>query len=394
MGMSSISTTDTQYLHIPAVLESLAQSDDPMAAQVAGWLHYIQFMGGTVGVKGISEENGQLALSFSVSGLSVPMSETDEWYEGVVGDKHGFGINGMTDARRAMIGNSLMNTIASGGVSEWIDGNSLQTIEGMSNVWTNLPQVMELAAILEDNGITNIMDLPTMDKTSDEYKKIDHILRGAGYSADFAAEAVANLNEEAFYEGLRATNAYGDATEDVIQLMQQLQDGAEGAAQAFLNLASAMNDLQDVQRMMQQYLAGSRDPQLISDIQSITGLRPDQIYSNPQLTMEALALAEAKHKDDFASQADAYDAIVSKLNLAPRETAYSMTEVMAQAKIDLANGRITQDDYNSLLLWNHYTADAGYVPSYTVTSNNSGQSTASPSYNNVSEKPIFNFGDM
>lgn len=392
MGMSSISTTDTEYLHIPAVLESLAQSDDPMAAQIAGWLHYIQFMGGTVGVKGISEENGQLALSFSVSGLNVPMSETDEWYEGIMGDKHGFGISGMTDARRVMIGNSLMNTIASGGVREWMRGNSLQTVEGMSNVWTNLPQVMELAAILEDHGITSIMDLPTMDKTSDEYKKIDHILRGAGYSAAFASEAVSNLNEEAFYEGLRATNAYGDATEDVIQLMQQLQDGAEGAAQAFLDLASAMNGLQDVQRMMQQYHSGSRDPQLIADIQSATGLRPDQIYNNPQLTMEALSLVEAKRQNDFASQADTYDAIVSKLSLAPRETAYSMTEVMDQAALDLANGRITQNDYNSLLLWNHYTADAGYIPSYTITANTSGQPTSSPSYNNIPGKSTVSVG--
>ena len=285
MGISSISTTDTQYLHIPAVLESLAQSDDPMAAQVAGWLHYIQFMGGTVGVKGISEENGQLALSFSVSGLETPTSATDRWYESLSGDPYGFGITGLTDARRVTIGNRMMNTISSGGVTAWMRGNSLSTVEGMSSVLTNLPQVLQLAAILEANGITNLLELPTMDKTSDEYKQIDRVLRNAGYSAEFATEAVKDLNEEAFYAGLRATMAYGDATEDVITLMQQMKDGADGAAASVTGLAQAIENLKSIQEVKGAY-SGSNptlSPEIVGKAMDlIPGLTEQEAYENPQ----------------------------------------------------------------------------------------------------------------
>lgn len=90
---------------------------------------------------------------------------------------------------------------------------------------------------------------------------MDRVLREAGYSAEFAIDAVESLNNEALYEGIRATNTYGDATEEVISLMQQMEDGANGAAQAFMSLASAMQQVSNIEHMMAQYGAGSRDPQ-------------------------------------------------------------------------------------------------------------------------------------
>lgn len=93
--------------------------------------------------------------------------------------------------------------------------------------------------------------------------------------------------------------------------------------------------------------------------------------------MSVLRLQEAKSKEDLATQAAAYDAIVTKLNLAPRDTPYSMTEVMnmAKASIDANDGRISESEYHQLQLWNSYSSRYGYTPTYSATA---GQTIGMP----------------
>ena len=234
------------------------------AAALAGYLHYIQDSNGTVSFEmvDIDDDNGGTipALRFSVSGLQMSMSETDSWYEGITSDKYGFGIDGVTDARRVAVGYDLLGLMQTGGVTNWLDANRTSTIGGISSMIEGMPKLMQMEAVLESKGY-NMNRLLNADVDSDEYKAMDELLRGAGYSAAAATQAFDDMNNTLLYDGLRATQAYGESTEEVIQYMQQLEDGASGAAQAFMELASSMDSVKNIQQLMSQYDSGSRNPE-------------------------------------------------------------------------------------------------------------------------------------
>lgn len=235
------------------------------AQQMGAYFSYANHQGGQVAVSPyVDATTGKTYYQFTTTGLKAPKSAWDQQYIDYSTDSYGFGITNFTSLRKLGAAQQMMDIMRAGNLLEWQAGSRQSTIQGYSSVLGSMPQVMQLAAILERGyrGSHSLMDLAELKEADpDAYAEMDRVLREAGYSAEFAIDAIESLNNEALYEGIRATNAYGDATEEVISLMQQMEDGANGAAQAFMSLASAMQQVSNIEHMMAQYGAGSRDPQ-------------------------------------------------------------------------------------------------------------------------------------
>lgn len=243
MGIS-----DSEEFNLDLAIERLSgQVNNPQAQQLAFLLSYVKYMKGKMSLSTVGVDDNQV-LDFSVTGLTVPMSKTDEWYQSLMQDQFGFGIDGMTDLRKISIGDSMMKMIMEDGVSAWLDRNNISTILGMSSVVEGLPQLMHMQKVLEEAGL-GLSDLLNENIDEETYDKIDAALQKAGFSAKAAVSAIEDVNDALFYDGLRATEAYGESTEDVISLMQQMEDGAKGAADAFKSLASAMSSAQNIQML-------------------------------------------------------------------------------------------------------------------------------------------------
>ena len=166
-----------------------------------------------------------------------------------------------------------------------------------------------MAAIVEEGTGRHysIFDLDTADAQG--RSEIEAALTAEGYSVATARKAIADVNNGFYYEGIRAANAYGDATEDVINVMAQLSGSAEEAASAFQDLFSSMYKLSDMKTLQMLWNSGSRSDFVVSGIASMTGMSESDVRNanNASLVSDKIAAEIGAAEEGYGNQLSGWD---------------------------------------------------------------------------------------
>lgn len=206
------------------------------------------------------------------------------WYTSITEDKYGFGTNGLTDITKLGIAQMLRGKVQNRGLLDYIGNLDSATIKGMSGVFNSLAQYLHLAAAIETGteGKHSIEDLFTEDLDPQAYKDIDAALQNVGSSASVAKQAVKDINDEMSSAGVSAAGAYGDATKEVVSLMEQLSGTAKEAADAILGVVAALDEYKkysDLKTAMDAE-GGTSNPYVVKGIASAINKDEDWVVQN------------------------------------------------------------------------------------------------------------------
>lgn len=171
----------------------------------------------------------------------------------------------------------------------------------------------------------NIFDLNTADPQG--RSEIAAALESEGYSVADAEKAIKTVDNSFYYEGVRAANAYGDATEGVVKVMQQLSGSAKEAATAFQDLFKAMYQLSDMKTLKMLWDSGSRSDFVVSGVASLIGMDEEHVRdgNQTQLVTNRLDAEIAAAEEGYATQISGWDqyltpALMSSLSIGVGES--------------------------------------------------------------------------
>lgn len=225
-----------------------------------------------------------------------------------------------------------------------------------------------MAAIVEEGTGRHysIFDLDTADAQG--RSEIEAALTAEGYSVATARKAIADVNNSFYYEGIRAANAYGDATEDVINVMAQLSGSAEEAASAFQDLFSSMYKLSDMKTLQTLWNSGSRSDFVVSGIASMTGMSERDVRdaNNASLVSDKIAAEIGAAEEGYGNQLSGWDQYLTPVLMHELGIGVGGSETMSELiprLTELANG----GNENAQALLDLYSAASLDGGSLTVT---------------------------
>lgn len=207
--------------------------------------------------------------------------EYDKVLAGVVYSDRGFGANTMSPGGRVKLGQQMQALVAGGHFSAFMSNSSLATRQTYAGLYENAPEYMKLADIVDQMpGDYTLEQLQDLDPDNPAYQAIDARLRSMGYSAEYALEVMASLNEEMLIGGLRASGAYGDAIDDVAARIEQLTGSIKEQNEVYANFIALMESKSDVDSLWALYSAGSRDANVVSQLATSLNISEDILYGD------------------------------------------------------------------------------------------------------------------
>lgn len=130
--------------------------------QMGALFSQADYFGGEISVSPyVDETSGKTYYRFSATGLETPKTAWDRQYIDYSTDPFGLGITNFTSLRKLGAAQQMISIMSSGDMLQWLAGNRQSTVQGYSSVLGSMPQVMQLAAILERGyrGSHSLMDL-------------------------------------------------------------------------------------------------------------------------------------------------------------------------------------------------------------------------------------------